>query len=231
MSLQHLSPTMKRETKTNSRDAMRPLLVVLAISFIAAVATSATAQTKRSQPSDSDVSEALKASFGAAVEPVTAFNPYYLRGDFNGDGAEDIVIFVRFWGRRIGLPKGVQIPNPFRHNTKTAYPDNPATRVTFALAIIHGSRTGWKAAPVAGKFLLWGESPVLILDRHRVEAEPDARNNLIELIRKRGKRARSSLPPPRDARGDTILLGTEAADSFLYWNGKTYRWYESEGGE
>lgn len=208
---------------------MRLLLVALAISFIAATEISATAQTN--QPSDSDVSEALNASFGQAVDPVTAFSPFYLRGDFNGDGAEDIAIAVRIKGRRTLLPKDVRILDPFHYGTKTTYPADPLKQVTFALAIIHGSRSGWKSAPIAGKFLLFGESPVLILETTRADAGPDARKNLMELIRKRGRRARGSLPPPRDAKGDTIILGTEAADSFLYWNGKTYRWYESEGGE
>jgi len=228
--VQHLSPTMKRETKTNSSYARRPLLVVLALSVIAASAISTTAQTKRAQPSESDVIEALNASFGTAVEPVTAFNPFYLRGDFNGDGAEDILIVVRMKGRRIVLPKGVRTSDPFGYGPKTTLsPSN--NQVTLALAIIHGSRAGWKTAPVAGKFLLFGESPVLILENDRAAAEPDARNKLMEIIHKRGARARGAIRPPAAAKGDSILLGTEAADSILYWNGKTYRWEELEGGE
>ena len=231
MSLKHLSPTMKRETKTNSSCGPRPVLVVFAISFLAAVAISGTAQTKRPQPSESTVIEALNASFGAAVEPVTAFKPFYLRGDFTGDGAEDILIVVRIKGHRSDLPKDVRLLTPFDSGTKTTFPSDPSNKVTLALAIIHGSRAGWKIAPVAGKFLLFGESPVLILENERAAAEPDARNKLMEIIHKRGARARGAIRPPAAAKGDSILLGTEAADSILYWNGKTYRWEELEGGE
>jgi hypothetical protein len=231
MSLQHLYPTMKRETKANSRFARRAILVLLAISIFAALAGSGAAQTKRPQPAQAAVVEALNGSFGAAVEAVTEFKPFYLTGDFNGDSAEDLLIVVRIKGRRGDLPREVRIVDPFHYATKTTFPADPANQVTLALAIIHGSRTGWKAAPVAGRFLLFGESPVLALESVRMRAQPEAREQLIEIIRKRGKRPRGSLPPPPDAKGDMILLGTEAADSFLYWNGKTYRWYESEGSE
>lgn len=206
-------------------------MVLLAITTLTGLANSGAAQIRRPQPTQSAVIEALDDSFGAAVEAVTAFKPFYLTGDFNGDGAEDILIVVRIKGRRGDLPKEVRILDPFRYATKTTFPADPANNITFALAIIHGSRAGWKAAPVAGKFLLFGESPVLALESVRAQAQPEAREQLLEIIRKRSKRPRGSLPPPAAAKGDLILLGTEAADSMLYWNGKTYRWYESEGGE
>jgi hypothetical protein len=53
----------------------------------------------------------------------------------------------------------------------------------------------------------------------------------MEIVKKRGRRVRGAMSTPAAARGDAVLLGTEAADSTLYWNGKTYRWVESEGGE
>jgi hypothetical protein len=48
----------------------------------------------------------------------------------------------------------------------------------------------------------------------------------MEIISKRGKRRRGATRPPAAAKGDAILLGTEATESILYWNGKTYRWEE-----
>src|SRR6185503_3603176 len=59
------------------------------------------------------VTETLQASFGSAVEAVTAFKPFYLTGDFNGDGMQDIVIVVRIKERRSALPKDVRVINPF----------------------------------------------------------------------------------------------------------------------
>ena len=83
----------------------------------------------------------------------------------------------------------------------------------------------------AGKFLLFGESPVLILEDDRAQSKGlEGRVKLMEIISKHGRR-RGPLGAPAAARGDTILLGTEAADSILYWNGKTYRWKELEDGE
>jgi hypothetical protein len=86
--------------------------------------------------------------------------------------------------------------------------------------------------PAAEKFLLVGQSPVLILNYSRVATgDPDAVKTLIELLGKRSRRLRDLGWPPTAAKGDAIILGTEATDSILYWNGKTYRWQEAEGGE
>ncbi len=72
---------------------------------------------------------------------------------------------------------------------------------------------------------------MLALENSRaVSSQPADGNNLLELISKR-PRLPATARPPVAATGDAILLGTEAAESFLYWNGTTYRWVEAEGGE
>jgi len=170
------------------------------------------------------VTEALQASFGSAVEAVTGFKPFYLTGDFNGDGMQDIVIVVRIKERRTALPKDVRLINPFYSSPKVTFPANPASENKLALAIIHS----WKTPQTAAKFLLVGEAPILILVHERT-SDPDGAKGLMELMSKRGKRRRGQTFPPT-AKGDVILLGTEVgSDSPLYWNGKTYRWEEPEG--
>jgi len=165
------------------------------------------------------------------LEAVTTFNPFYLSGDFNGDGAQDILIVVRLKGKRSELPSDLKILNPFYHAGEPNFPADPATKPTLAFAIIHGTDAGWKAPKPAAKFLLLGESSVLILENDRATSghSEDAKG-LMEILSKRGKRRAASRPPPA-AKGDSILLATEATESILYWNGKTYRWQESEGGE
>lgn len=196
------------------------------------VCAQTTRQTKTNETNQSAaVTEALKTSFGSSLEAVTTFNPFYLSGDFNGDGAQDILIVVRLKGRRSELPSDVKVLNPFYHTGELTFPADPATKPTLAFAIIHGTNPGWKAPKPAAKFLLLGESPVLILENDRATSghSEDAKG-LMEILSKRGKR-RAASRPPATAKGDSILLGTEAAESTLYWNGKTYRWVESEGGE
>jgi len=172
------------------------------------------------------VTEILATNFGSAVTAVSAFSPFYLTSDFNGDGAEDVLVVVRITGPRKTLPAAVKLMNPFYRTTGSAYPADPAAKPTLALAIIHGAKGGWRSAPAA-RFLLVGESPVLALENSRAESnQPDDRKSLLELIRKRPGR-RGAVRPPAGAKGDAVLLGTEATESFLYWNGTTYVWKES----
>jgi len=170
------------------------------------------------------VTEALQGSFGSAVEAVTGFKPFYLTGDFNGDGMQDIVIVVRIRERRSALLKDVRLLNPFYASPKVTFPSNPAAENNLALAIIHS----WKTPESAEKLLLIGEAPIPIFVYDRAST-PESAKDLMQLMSKGGKRRRGQTFPAT-AKGDVILLGTEVgSDSPLYWNGKTYKWVEPEG--
>ena len=171
------------------------------------------------------VSEAVRTSFGSAVEPVTGFKPYYVTGDFNGDAAQDLAIVVRIKEKRAALPKHVRLVNPFDTEAKVGFPSNPGGENKLALAIIHS----WKMPQPAAKFLLIGESPILIMQYDRATSgHAEDAKGLIELMSKRGKRRRGVKFPPT-AKGDVILMGTEVGgDSKLYWNGRKYVWEDSE---
>jgi len=206
------------------------LLVFLAVNVPPLLAQTKI-QAKASQVNPSTIRETVKTSFGPAVEVVTAFSPYYLVGDFNGDAAQDLLVVVRIKGPRTELATDVNVFNPFER-PKAIYPADPAANPTLALAIIHGSRPGWQTPPALGKFLLFGETPILILNYGRVtSAGPQDRKGLMELLKKRSAKFRADGWPPAAAKGDSIVLGTEAIDSILYWNGKNYRWEEAAGGE
>ena len=193
--------------------------------FVSVATDSVPASHSIGQPAQSAaVTEAVQAAFGSAVEAVTGFKPFYLSGDFNGDGMQDIVAVVRIKEKRTALPKDARLLNPFYAGPKVTFPNNPATENKQALAIIHS----WKTPQTAAKFLLIGEAPILIFVYDRT-SDPEGSKNLMGLMSRRGKRRRGQTFPPT-AKGDVILLGTEVgSDSPLYWNGKTYRWEEPEG--
>jgi hypothetical protein len=176
-------------------------------------------RTRTGTPRSASIDEAIKASFGSVVQPATTFRPYYVSGDFNGDGVQDLAVVVLIKEKRSALPKDVRVINPF-DGPKINFPQNSATEHKLALAIIHG----WKTSQAA-KFLLVGESPILVLEYGRAtSSNPEDAKNLIEVMAKGGKRRRGQRFP-RTARGDVILLGTEVGgDSTLYWNGRTYVW-------
>ena len=168
------------------------------------------------------IETAINASFGSSFETVTAFRPFYVTGDFNGDNVQDLAAVVRLKLGRASWPKDLRVLNPFTPTSGIKVPDNPARENILALAIIHS----WKTAS-ASKFILIGESPILILEYNRTKSSPDDARNLIELMSRHGKR-RPGMQFPRTAKGDVILLGTEVGgDSMLYWNGRTYRWQDS----
>jgi hypothetical protein len=224
-----------RNTKQLQRFANRLAVFFLMSIFLAANAQSVSAQTKTqtkaSQPSQTAIKDTLQKSFGSAVEAVTAFKPSYLTGDFNGDGAQDIIMVVRIKGPRVELASDVILYNPFER-PKAVFPANPSANPTLAFAIIHGRKPGWQTSPALEKFLLLGETPILILNYGRVTSPaPGDRKDLMELLAKRSGKSRADEWPPASAKGDSIVLGTEATDSILYWNGKNYRWEESPGGE
>ena len=178
------------------------------------------ARTQINATRSASVDEAIKGSFGSVVWPATTFRPYYVTGDFNGDGVQDLAAVVLIKEKRGALPKEVRIMNPFDDRPKINFPQNPATEHKLALAIIHG----WKT-PQAVKFLLVGESPILVLEYDRAtSSNPEDAKSLFEVMAKGSKRRRGQ-KFPRTARGDVILLGTEiGGDSTLYWNGRTYVW-------
>lgn len=178
-------------------------------------------------------------SFGSAVEPVKGFKPYYLIGDFNGDGAEDALVVVRLkkvphapentnrtGGPRTDLPKDVRLMNPFGYGSKGD--SSPATENRLAIAIIHG----WKSPQGAAKFLLFGDSPILTLQYNRATSgRAEDASDLMSLMTRRGPRAKGQ-KFPATAKGDVVLLFTEVGDnSMLYWNGRTYRWQDAQGGD
>jgi len=195
---------------------MRHLLlksaIVIAAGALGAASSAAQPLTRAS------LSAAVQTSFGSLLEAVTYSKPFYLTGDFNGDGIQDLAIVVRVKGGRSSLPKDVRVLNPFDPGSGITFPTDPAKENKLAIALIHS----WKTAQPAGKFLLIGESPILILENSRPTSGPEAGD--MKLLARTARRRNF----PRAAKGDVILLVTEVGgDSQLYWNGKTYLWEDS----
>ena len=134
---------IRKQVRTNYLFSRQVLLFLVFVVTFAANAQALSAQTKPAQLSQATLTAALKTSFGSAVEAVTAFKPFYVTGDFNGDGAEDILVVVRLKGPRRELESDVKFYNPFGR-PKAIFPDDAAANPTLALAIIHGSRPGWQ---------------------------------------------------------------------------------------
>src|SRR5215831_12192303 len=162
----------------------------LMTAMVALITTSSTAGQKSTtgpRPAGaidaSAVSGALQSSFGGVVEAVPAFQPYYLAGDFNGDGHQDLVVVVQIRAPKSQLPAQARVINPFAAGPAT-FPANPSAEHKLALAVIHS----WKTAPAAGSLLLVGESPILILEYDRSKSTDT--KDLMQLARRQGQRPR-----------------------------------------
>ena len=175
----------------------------------------------------STITKALNTSFGPALEAVTAFNPFYLTGDFNGDGMPDLLVVVRIKLKRDDLPKDVRILNPFYNDSSygPAYPTDPAVKTRRGFAIIHGTKAGWNGPTPLAKFLLVGESPIRLMFMDAGSEPSDKGDPLMELIKRGSKRSREYRRASLQ-KGDLISLPTGGAGSFLYWDGRKYRWQE-----
>jgi hypothetical protein len=179
-----------KRLKTN-RSLVRELLFLSFLGCIPIVA--ARGQTRRpdtnepARVSQSDVvTKALATSLGPALQAANGFKPFYLTGDFNGDGMQDLLVVVRIKLRRSELSKDVLVLNPFYKDSGygPAYPPDPTAKPTLAFAIIHGAKAGWKTSESTGKFLLVGASPILAMEHDREKSAPDSG---MELMRKRAR--------------------------------------------
>ena len=220
-----------RESFAALRSGRAALFVVL---FAALAVGDARAQDGGSA---SGVASALTRAFGTSVEAVTRFRPFYLTGDFNHDRAQDVLVVVRLKVRRERLPAGVRVINPFGYGDVRGPNDSssaPGPGAALALAVIHGGPGGWRTGDAAARFLLAGGSPVLALNHERAtSADPADARNLLELVPRadaRKRRAYARMKPPAAARGDWVLVPTEAAEALIFWDGKTYRYVEDPEG-
>ena len=179
---------------------------------------------------DSEVTAAINKHFNASVEAVTQFKPFYLTGDLNADGAEDLIAVVQLKVERAQLPKDVKVINPFGFEDITR-PNQSSTGsgegVALCFAILHGGKGGWRANLPATRYLLLGGAPIQILD-HEL-ARSDQNKNLMSVVPvSRTRRSKySAYRIPQTARGAWILVGTMVGDGFIFWDGKTYRFYDS----
>jgi len=189
--------------------------------ILASINAHASASTIPESNSSSAIDAAVQTVFGSTVEPVKGFKPYFLTGDFNGDGAQDALVVVRVKGARAELRKDVRLMNPFSDLPGVG----PSKENRLALAIIHD----WKAAQPRAKILLIGDSAVLALQYQRaVSGRAEDASDLLSLMKRHGPRPKDQKFPP-SAKGDVILLSTEVGnDSMLYWDGKKYRWKDVE---
>ncbi|MFO1519739.1 MAG: FG-GAP repeat protein [bacterium] len=183
----------------------------------------------QTKATDAPIEVLIRDQFGPHVEVAGGVKSTVLKGDFNGDGKPDIAVLVKPKGKRGELSPGVRLVQ----TAEGAKDPAPTAMLNGenSLAVIHGSAAGWQTPAPNGKFLIYAFGWI---------GWPGPQTgNLIVLPKSKQKRDKSgyaTLSPqnfvslPKVIAGDGIVVPTEAGiNTFLYWNGKTYRFWVDPG--
>lgn len=200
-------------------------LISTIILLIAVLILPAFAQKRRGSLSNvplEQIETVVRNGFGSKVrvESHLGSEPFYLLGDFNGDGFSDIAVLVNIEEAKHALKdhgvKYVDTDPWSRRNGSQIDPMTHDIQNCLGIAIIHGTAVGWAAAEPAGKFMVYNcfSSFRRIRKGQRIP---------------RGGGSRGRTPVPK---GDSIFLDLETGGTALvYWDGKTYRGFGIRSGD
>lgn len=169
----------------------------------------------------------IKNTFGPNVEVVGGAKPTELKGDFNGDGLQDIAVLVTPKGKRGDLAPGVTIAL----TSEGARPLDPASVLNGknSLAVIHGSASGLQSP----------QAKYLIYDFGWIGWKGPENGTLVVIPKAEQKKDRKgylTLAPnhrvglPDVNKGAVIVVPTDAnINTVLYWDGSKYRFWIAPG--
>lgn len=189
------------------------ILINISIALLLALFPGSIALQSR-KPTASEVTESIRKNFGSQVKVITESPPYYLLGDFNGDGFRDIAVTVNPEGAQQEIKnagvKYLDVDPSSETNGQELSVTDAEFKYCVGVAIMHGTADGPVLEKPGAKYLFYEcFVPFKLIPRST------------KLRRFRGEKQ----PPPK-LRGDAIYLYLERdAASVVYWTGQTYRGY------
>ena len=177
-----------------------------------------------SEASPADLRECVKRVYGNAVTVEGGRPNNYVTGDFNGDGSQDIAVFVRPGRGMLGEindelanwtledPREVQLHGAEKVSAAPDERPSPvrAARDDLLLAVIHGYKdAGWRNPAATQTYLLRSAAGSDLKTSTRAEA--------LDMLRADGR----SLALTGDVMSETLAQ----EQGFLYWNGAKYAWH------
>jgi hypothetical protein len=223
----------KQEQQTETRPEAEPSPQQLNPQ-LAAPRPSPTEKVKQPLPKTEEVSEAVKRVYNDTVSVDTSYNPYFVSGDFNADGSEDLAVVVKPADTDMALlaindelanwlvrePKKVIVARALqdvRANQIQSKPQ-PIRKGDELIAIIHGfGATGWRDPAARQTFLLKDVAG----SNMRAENVKDLEKTRADLPLVNGQVIRN---------GDVIALTQSAKTGLIFWTGSQYSWYWQGGG-
>jgi hypothetical protein len=177
-------------------------------------------------PGPQEVRAAVERIYKGAVAPEESAAGAAAVGDFNGDGAEDLVVRARPAPGRLDElndevanwiitdPRTVRAPDPRDFDPhqgvqKLAPHTRPQIEAGDALlVVVHGYKDeGWRNPEALQTYLLKGATGADLRAEARDAARAGARKHIPRLF------------------GDVLREKLDGEDGFLYWTGATYGWF------
>ena len=140
--------------------------------------------------------------------------PYFVAGDFNGDGSQDIAVVLQPTPEKLAdlneeFPNWI-LKNPFAPGAESRVPRLRVAAHDSLLAVIHGYGTkGWRDPEATQTFLL----------KNAIGSGMNARDA------KDVRKANSGTKTPHLS-GDVISQVVNGSQGYLYFADATYSWYD-----
>ena len=206
------------ETEFEMKNLPQFGLELVALLLLCAIPCSSSQQDERRSRLLDKISSTIRDQFGPKMKVDNLTAHYYLRGDFNGDGFDDIAVQVSAEEGREDLKshnvKYIDISPYNGSNGQEKDPVSDMGNYCLGVAVIHGTGAGWDA-PSAKYIFYECFTPFRLIRKG-------------QKIR-RGGGSRGPTPAPK---GDSIQLDLEnGAVLLVYWDGKTYRGFGQRGGD
>jgi hypothetical protein len=171
------------------------------------------AATKVQAPEPTEVQQAVKRVFKESVEVDSRRTPFYIDGDFNGDGSRDLAVVIKPAPNKLA-DLNEEFPNWILKDPLSGEePRIPRLRVAAddtLLAVIHGyGANGWRDPQATQTFLL----------------KNSVGSGMRAYQAKDLTKANKSKNTPY-LRGDVIGQVVDGTSGYLYFAGLTYSWYD-----
>ena len=190
------------------------ILVVLSV-VVACLPSGEETPARQEETSAAPIAKGFHEVFGDSVLKASDRETHQFQGDFDGDGAMDQMFVVEATGKAGDIPEGVTVWDSWSNQSIDPL-ISLSDRQGVSLAILHG----FKSTQGSNAFLLYDQRPISVLDA-------GAARDMSLLSRSSFSKEIPELDSM--AKGDALIIPTESGiDTYLYWDGATYRFYEPE---
>ena len=199
---------------------MRALLLTTALLLIAGQVGATTITRQVNQLTRERILSVVNQALGSSAQVEAGDAPYYLLGDFNGDGNQDLAVLVRVESGREELKaRHVKYIDTDPFSERNGSELNPLTDMRpycLGILVLHGASQSWH-----DKFI----NPPYIFNDCFSQFRVVKRQDRVQ----RGAESKGKTPV---LRGDAIQLDLETGgQTLVYWDDETYRGFGQRSGD